>query len=553
MSSTTLDIQDEQQRHSPDTQRPGPDLSNLITNPNHANAPGYTKLGPPKNLLKPIQPSASYNSHITLPPVTTDNSLDQDIEPAGQAVSGQRWEVRPRPRPGRKLATDAPDTKRKQQNREAQRAFRERRAQRVSELEAELQKVKNEHRQNIALLWQHCEEEKSEFTKKWREEFGGVLEDDKTRMSDQLRQKDEELLRKDAEVQYWKDKAQKTMGIDTQLTPPPYGSNLGQSFSNTSPSSIITPSAYPSMANMANMAPPAFPRGSFSDQIFGPTNFRANIPDAFGFRPNLPDPRTAHQGARNTTSAAVSAFGSTPSASVTESCGNCTEDNCPCVDELVDDSNANIVRHPSAANPPISPTDARTFANPDSAVDLSAREIDFTSTGSRQTAQQASGPGSCANCQANPDQKRFCQTLHQAARHAEQPRQMKEKDSVAGQMLPPALRLSIGSGRMSCDETYNVLFPNRNFSVDSSYSDFVKDLLTLPPSRRDSGMTGVPQRTALDVECASVLDYMRSSGSISASSHVQHPMPSHAQNQPQGGTEQEPGDQIMHVGGRHGT
>ena len=46
--------------------------------------------------------------------------------------------IPPRPKPGRKPATDTPQTKRKEQNREAQRAFRERRAARVGELEDEL-------------------------------------------------------------------------------------------------------------------------------------------------------------------------------------------------------------------------------------------------------------------------------------------------------------------------------------------------------------------------------------------------------------------------------
>lgn len=50
----------------------------------------------------------------------------------------------PRPKPGRKPATDTPPTKRKAQNRAAQRAFRERRAARVGELEEEIKKIEKE-------------------------------------------------------------------------------------------------------------------------------------------------------------------------------------------------------------------------------------------------------------------------------------------------------------------------------------------------------------------------------------------------------------------------
>lgn len=54
------------------------------------------------------------------------------------------WVLPPRPKPGRKPSTDTPPTKRKAQNRAAQRAFRERRAARVNELEGMLVDVNHE-------------------------------------------------------------------------------------------------------------------------------------------------------------------------------------------------------------------------------------------------------------------------------------------------------------------------------------------------------------------------------------------------------------------------
>lgn len=67
--------------------------------------------------------------------------------PTTQAVSmtSKQWVVPPRPKPGRKPATDTPPTKRKAQNRAAQRAFRERRAARVGELEEHIQEQREEH------------------------------------------------------------------------------------------------------------------------------------------------------------------------------------------------------------------------------------------------------------------------------------------------------------------------------------------------------------------------------------------------------------------------
>jgi hypothetical protein len=60
-------------------------------------------------------------------------------------ITSKEWVIPPRPKPGRKPATDTPPTKRKAQNRAAQRAFRERRAARVGELEEELEEQREEY------------------------------------------------------------------------------------------------------------------------------------------------------------------------------------------------------------------------------------------------------------------------------------------------------------------------------------------------------------------------------------------------------------------------
>ncbi|KAI1812769.1 hypothetical protein GGS20DRAFT_578064 [Poronia punctata] len=61
------------------------------------------------------------------------------------SITSKEWVIPPRPKPGRKPATDTPPTKRKAQNRAAQRAFRERRAARVGELEEELEEQREEY------------------------------------------------------------------------------------------------------------------------------------------------------------------------------------------------------------------------------------------------------------------------------------------------------------------------------------------------------------------------------------------------------------------------
>lgn len=63
---------------------------------------------------------------------------------AGGLHLSREWVLPPRPKPGRKPLADEPPTKRKAQNRAAQRAFRERRANRVAELEDHIMRLQRE-------------------------------------------------------------------------------------------------------------------------------------------------------------------------------------------------------------------------------------------------------------------------------------------------------------------------------------------------------------------------------------------------------------------------
>lgn len=67
-------------------------------------------------------------------------------------MTSKEWVIPPRPKPGRKPATDTPPTKRKAQNRAAQRAFRERRAARVGELEEQIEEEKAVHERTVQEL-----------------------------------------------------------------------------------------------------------------------------------------------------------------------------------------------------------------------------------------------------------------------------------------------------------------------------------------------------------------------------------------------------------------
>ncbi|KAI1802650.1 hypothetical protein F4811DRAFT_554616 [Daldinia bambusicola] len=124
---------------------------------------GHSKLQPTKLAITPISAASSPASadspissvstptsthQLAIKPATAAVALQATVMASKGSITSKEWVVPPRPKPGRKPATDTPPTKRKAQNRAAQRAFRERRAARVGELEEQLEEQKEEYERN---------------------------------------------------------------------------------------------------------------------------------------------------------------------------------------------------------------------------------------------------------------------------------------------------------------------------------------------------------------------------------------------------------------------
>ncbi|KAK4239387.1 hypothetical protein C8A03DRAFT_14210 [Achaetomium macrosporum] len=102
-----------------------------------------------------IKPSTANSAPASAPMnMTASSSLSPASmsQPKTMSMTSKEWVIPPRPKPGRKPATDTPPTKRKAQNRAAQRAFRERRAARVGELEEQLEEEKASHNRMVREL-----------------------------------------------------------------------------------------------------------------------------------------------------------------------------------------------------------------------------------------------------------------------------------------------------------------------------------------------------------------------------------------------------------------
>ncbi len=93
-----------------------------------------------------VKPDVFRRPSLVMKPAQTPPAAPPPPNAANGATSltSKEWVIPPRPKPGRKPATDTPPSKRKAQNRAAQRAFRERRAARVSELEDEIKRIDDE-------------------------------------------------------------------------------------------------------------------------------------------------------------------------------------------------------------------------------------------------------------------------------------------------------------------------------------------------------------------------------------------------------------------------
>ncbi|KAI0376710.1 hypothetical protein F5Y04DRAFT_273577 [Hypomontagnella monticulosa] len=123
--------------------RPRPQPTKLAIPPISAASSPASAASPVSNVSTPTS-----NHQLAIKPAagTAAAALAMATPNAGKpSITSKEWVVPPRPKPGRKPATDTPPTKRKAQNRAAQRAFRERRAARVGELEEQLEEQKEDY------------------------------------------------------------------------------------------------------------------------------------------------------------------------------------------------------------------------------------------------------------------------------------------------------------------------------------------------------------------------------------------------------------------------
>jgi hypothetical protein len=242
-------------------------------------------------------------------------------------ITRKEWVIPPRPKPGRKPATDTPPTKRKAQNRAAQRAFRERRAARVGELEEQIEEIKEEHQKQEVEMQAKIVRLEAEL-----ERFNGELQSWRSRCEMLDRIADYEKREKEAvlaELSYLRNGARTT---GTEAVPlPPRRSRQTESH---------TP-----------MAP----------------QYTQRIPS--------PAPDMGELGCGGCTSSTSCACAEEALALVASGCGKCTADtHCQCLEETISASNNHESMELKRPHSP-STEAAKRRCQPDASTPL---EIDFT-------------------------------------------------------------------------------------------------------------------------------------------------------------------------------
>ncbi|KAK0510571.1 hypothetical protein JMJ35_007003 [Cladonia borealis] len=161
-----------------------PSPGGLVSSPNATVFPQVLTPATSSTVNKPLAPMPGMGNQ---PPISIN----------------KQWVLPPKPKPGRKPAIDTPPTKRKAQNREAQRAFRERRAAKVGELEEEMRRMEEEDRKEQEELrgrikqLENDVDQYSHMVMKWQERYRErEMECERERQSRKFLENEVELLRK---------------------------------------------------------------------------------------------------------------------------------------------------------------------------------------------------------------------------------------------------------------------------------------------------------------------------------------------------------------------
>ena len=378
--------------------------------------------------------------------------------------------VPPRPKPGRKPATDEPASKRKAQNRESQRAFRARKAAKIAEMQEQADHTTRRHREELNEM----------LAEKHR------ISTDFNALQSQVEEFRQALERVTKERDYWKDRttqieAQHNM-LQTRLREQNYPLNPYSDQQHV----FFPQQSSPTRSSMGSFSgynsPKSMPIGCGDCKSNGDcaciNEFSRGHPLLSPAPQFQPPSRKSSSPAKGITYPTVDPFADReidfttqfaskrprveqqPSVSLlTQSnnesdnkCGFCTDDsNCLCRDQSLQLNHDEILPNPNVL--------------------------------------KATGPGSCDACQTNPKQRAWCQRVAQLRNEEFLPTPSSRNSSISSALetmephIPDASTPYGSRPTLGCNEAFK-LFDGR-VPMDSDNMDWVNNLKTVP-RRRDT-------------------------------------------------------------------
>lgn len=438
------------------------------------------------------------------------------------SITSKEWVIPPRPKPGRKPATDTPPTKRKAQNRAAQRAFRERRAARVNELEDQIKQIEDEHeihvagfKEQISNLSHEVEQCRNEMS--WWRDRCHALEKEVSVERSAKEALVKEFRSSMSDRSASGDKARSSAEREARArAPSSHGGNraheepeevpLGCSnCSSTHCQCIEDAFTMPGIETRDSKRPSASATARSEPQIKpDPEEMEIDFTTRFA----APQPQ-------EDTSTAVSSPAVDP-------CGFCT-DGTPCICAEMAAQEEQREQRNSFENNRLAPIqNLSQFTPPPSDGDVRS-EVTLPPI-SQATNPCANGPGTCAQCMSDPRSTLFCKTLA-ASRSASVASSGccggKGADGGCCQSRnsnPPARSGSTNNAHsassktpsltLSCADAFTTLSRHPNFSrASDEISAWLPKLHTLPNPKDVAPAEN--SRAALEVEAASVMGVLR--------------------------------------------
>lgn len=396
----------------------------------------------------------------------------------------------PKPKPGRKPAIDTPPTKRKAQNREAQRAFRERRAAKVGELEEEMKKMEEEDEREQESL-----RERIRQLEKNMEDYGKMIETWRDRFIEmQIACGRERQLREVAEAEsekIWQELKSKTEAVPlpSRSRRGPYQSDPdmvskagGTENENDGEQQIPMTCGRCSIDTRCQCIEDAFEIGTVINDPSIPAFKRPHSPQRAEGGDSKRIRQEADDNSRNEidftsqfattrpppnlTTSTSTASSTIPALAPPDPCGFCS-DGTPCIcaevakesaRQLQDNNSPQSVQKTNSNNP---------------------------------TDPCANGPGTCAQCRSNPLSTLFCKSV--AANRSSVPNGAASSDPV------PA-----SGPNLTCADAFTTLSRHPAFSAATDeFNSWIPQLTAIPKA------SNTPERTAFDIEAASVMAVLK--------------------------------------------